>query len=256
MFEWEIRNLICEIGRRTWQRGFVSANDGNFSCRLSENVVLATPTLVSKGFMKPNDLVKIDMEGNQLEGKLKVTSEIKMHLAIYKERQDFKAIVHAHPPHAMAYAITDEPLPMCILPEVEICIGYIPITTYGTPGTQELPETISPFIRNHSVLILSNHGVVTADNDILQAYHKMEMIDQYCKILILAKQIGNYKQLTPEQMKRLYAIKEGEELDDSKAPCDTCKACPGLSSIKTSTLPSIDKDLIEKITKEVLNKLK
>jgi len=256
MYEWQVRELICEIGRRTWQRGFVSANDGNFSYRLSKNVVIATPTLISKGFMKPDDLVKIDMEGNQLEGKLEVTSEIKMHLAIYKERSDFKAVVHVHPPHATAYAITGEPLPMCILPEVEIFIGPIPIAEYGTPGTVELPEMIRPFLRNHSALILSNHGVVTADEDILNAYHKMEMINQYCKILILAKQIGNYKQLTPEQMRRLYAIKEGVELESSKAPCDTCKACPGLGAIRTSMIPSIDKDLIEKITKEVLNKLK
>ena len=255
MYEWEVRNLLCEIGRRIWQRGCVAANDGNFSYRLSENVVLATPTLISKGFMRPEDLVKIDMEGNQLEGKLKVTSEIKMHLTIYKERPDFKAVVHAHPPHATAYAITGEPLPKCILPEVEIVIGTIPITEYGTPGTKELSEAVQPFARNHSVLILSNHGVVTADVDIMKAYYKMEMIEQYCRILILAKQVGNCKQLNPEQMKKLYAIKEKMELKDSKAPCDTCKACPGLSSVRTSTMPSIDKDLIEKITKEVLNKL-
>ena len=251
-----MKELLCEIGRRTWQRGFVSANDGNFSYRLSDKAIIATPTLVSKGFMKPQDLVKLDMDGNLLEGKLKPTSEIKMHLIIYKERPDLKAVIHAHPPNATAYAITGESLPKCILPEIEIFIGEIPVTSYEAPGTMELAQSVQNSIRNHSALILANHGVVTADEDILKAYYKMEMIEQYCKILILAKQVGNYRQLTPEQVRRLYAIKEGKELEESKAPCDTCNACSGLGSVKTTTEANIDKELIEKIAKEVLDNLK
>src|SRR6266404_9857876 len=138
---------ICDIGRRIYNKGFAAGNDGNISFRLSETEVLCTPTMVSKGFMTPDDLCVVDMEANQLSGRRKRTSEIRLHLAIMKERPEVKSVVHCHPPHATAFAVAHEPIPQCVLPEVEVFLGDVPITKYETPGGQEFANTILPFVK-------------------------------------------------------------------------------------------------------------
>ena len=143
---YKIKQEICEIGDRLYKKGFAAANDGNISVRISENQVICTPTLITKGFMKPDDLCIVDMEGNQIDGRRQRTSEVKMHLAIMKERPEIKAVVHCHPPHATAFGVAREPIPQCVLPEVEIFIGEVPITKYAIPGGQEFAETVLPFV--------------------------------------------------------------------------------------------------------------
>ena len=138
---------ICEIGQRVYNKGFAAANDGNISYRLSENEVLCTPTMHSKGFLKPEDICLIDMTGKQLAGIKKRSSEALLHLQIYKERPDVKSVVHCHPPHATAFAIAREPIPQCVLPEVEVFLGDVPISQYETPGGQAFADTIIPLVK-------------------------------------------------------------------------------------------------------------
>ncbi len=142
---YKLKQEMCEIGRRIYNRGFAAANDGNITYRISEKEVLCTPTLICKGFMTPNDICSVDMEGKQLSGKRKRTSEVLLHLAIMKERPEVKSVVHCHPPHATAFAIAREPIPQCVLPEVEVFLGDVPITKYETPGGQVFADTIIPF---------------------------------------------------------------------------------------------------------------
>src|SRR5829696_5235421 len=148
MQEQKLKEQICEIGRRLYNKGFAAANDGNISIRVGENEVLCTPTMVSKGFMKPEDVCKVDMEGKQLAGARKRTSEVLLHLAVYRERPDVKSVVHCHPPYATAFAVAGEPIPKCVLPGVEVFLGEVPIARYETPGTNKFAETITPFLKH------------------------------------------------------------------------------------------------------------
>ena len=195
----QIKDEICEIGRRIYNKGFAAGNDGNISYRLGPNKVLCTPTLMSKGFMKPSDLCIVDMDGNHLQGKRKRSSEILLHLTIMKERPDVNSVVHCHPPHATAFAVAREPIPQAVLPEVEIFLGDVPTTVYETPGTQKFADTVLEVVKHSSVIILANHGVVSFGETIEQAYWWTEILDAYCRILILAKQLGGVHYLTGPQ---------------------------------------------------------
>ena len=189
---------ICEIGQRVYNKGFAAANDGNISYRLSENEVLCTPTMHSKGFLKPEDICLIDMTGKQLAGIKKRSSEALLHLQIYKERPDVKSVVHCHPPHATAFAIAREPIPQCVLPEVEVFLGDVPISQYETPGGQAFADTIIPLVKKTNVVILANHGTVSWGEDVERAYWWTEILDAYCRMLMLAKSIGRVNYLSAE----------------------------------------------------------
>lgn len=216
MTEWELRELLCEIGRRIWMRGYVAANDGNFSCRLDDDRVLTTPTQVSKGFMQPSDLCTVNFAGEQIGGTRRATSEMLMHLHIFRRRPDVRAIIHAHPPHATAFAVVQEPVPKCVLPEVEIALGEIPILKYATPGTQALAESFDPHLKDFTVFLMANHGALTLGRDPLDAYHKMEILDQYCRILLLVHQLGRLNQITSEGMADLFEIKQRLGIPDRR----------------------------------------
>ena len=157
----KLKEQICEIGRRVYQKGFAAANDGNISIRVGENEVLCSPTMICKGYMTPEDICAVDLDGNQIAGKRKRTSEILLHLSIMKARQDVKAVVHCHPPHATAFGVAGEPIPQCVLPEVEVFMGEIPIAPYETPGGQKFADTVLPFLKGTSCIILKNHGTVS-----------------------------------------------------------------------------------------------
>lgn len=225
--EWKIREEMCEIGRRIYNKGFAAANDGNISFRMSEDRVLCTPTRVSKGFMKPDDLCIVDLEGHQISGKKRRSSEILLHLTIMKERPDVRAVVHCHPPHATAFAVAHEPIPKCTMPEFEVFIGEVAIAPYETPGTQTFADTVIPYIRDTDVVILANHGTVTAGSDLTDAYFKTEIIDAYCRILILAKQLGNVNYYSDEKAAELIQIKPKLGIRDVRLErglenCDLC----------------------------------
>ena len=158
MNEWKLREQMCEIGRRVYAKGFAAANDGNISYRLGEDRVLCTPTRVSKGFMKPDDLCIVDMDGKQVSGKRKRSSEILLHLTIMKARPDVRSCVHCHPPHATAFAVAHEPIPKCILPEFEVFLGEVAISPYETPGGQTFADTVLPYVKDTDTILLANHG--------------------------------------------------------------------------------------------------
>jgi L-fuculose-phosphate aldolase len=212
--ERQARELICEIGRRLYAKGFAAANDGNLTVRLSERQVLCTPTMVSKGYMKPGDLCVVDYEGNQLRGKKRRTSEVLLHLAIYKARPDVHGVVHSHPPHATAFAIAHEPIPKCVLPEVEVFLGEAPLTPYETPGTQKFADTVVPYVKDCNTIILANHGAVAFAKDLETAYFNTEIVDAYCRMLILARQLGRVNYFTERQTRELLELKKRLGYDD------------------------------------------
>lgn len=223
--EFKLKEQICEIGRRVYNKGFAAANDGNISFRLNAQEILCTPTMISKGFMKPDDICKVDYEGKQLAGKRKRSSEILLHLAVYKSRPDVNAVVHCHPPHATAFAVAHEPIPKCVLPEVEVFLGEVPISVYETPGDQRFANTILPYVRNCNTIILANHGTVTFGPDLEKAYWNSEIIDAYCNILILAKQIGRINFFSEEKTRELLALKKRLGYDDPRLQTPGCEIC-------------------------------
>ncbi|GIW87055.1 MAG: L-fuculose-phosphate aldolase [Isosphaeraceae bacterium] len=225
--EWKLREEMCEIGRRVYNKGFAAANDGNISYRLDENRVLCTPTRVSKGFMKPDDLCIVDMEGNQISGKRKRSSEILLHLTIMKHRPDVRSCVHCHPPHATAFAVAHEPIPKCTMPEFEVFLGEVAITPYETPGGQKFADTVVPYIKDTDVILLANHGTITAGSDLIDAYFKTEIIDAYCRILLLARQLGSVYYYSDEKAAELLRLKPNLGIRDVRLErglenCDLC----------------------------------
>lgn len=226
MNEFKLKEQICEIGRRLYNRGFAAANDGNITIRLNEREILCTPTMVSKGFMKPDDICKVDYEGKQLAGSRKRTSEVLLHLAVYKERPDINSVVHCHPPHATAFAVAGEPIPKCVLPEVEVFLGIVPLARYETPGGTKFAETILPYVKECNTIILANHGTVTFGPTLENAYFNSEIIDAYCKILILARQLGHVNYLSNKDTRELLEFKKRIGYDDPRFKdgenCDLC----------------------------------
>ncbi|EJO5347844.1 class II aldolase/adducin family protein [Clostridium botulinum] len=204
-----IRMQIVDVGKRLQQRFFVASNDGNISVKLDDNTILITPTGVNKGEVTPDQIIKVDREGKVIEGHMKVTSEIKMHLAIYNKRKDVKAIVHAHPPAATAFAVSKEKLDdPIILPEAVFTLGKIGYCEYGTPSTNEVPKSVEKEITNSKVLLLSNHGALTVGKDVLDAYYIMENLEMVSKVTIYSKIIGNIKTLNQIQVDKLNKVKE------------------------------------------------
>ncbi|MAI72703.1 MAG: aldolase [Rhodopirellula sp.] len=223
----KIKQDMCDIGRRIYNRQFAAANDGNITVRVSENEVLCTPTLQCKGFLKPDDIALIDMTGKQLSGRKKRSSEALLHLEIYRQREDIKSVVHCHPPHATAFAIAREPIPQCILPEVEVFLGDVPITKYETPGGQNFADTIIPFVQRTNIMILANHGTVSYGETVEQAYWWTEILDSYCRMLMLAKQLGNVSFLSGQKSQELLDLKDQWGYKDPRntsdyEDCDIC----------------------------------
>ncbi len=222
-----LKQDICEIGRRLYNKGFAAANDGNITVRVGENEVLCTPTMHSKGFLKPDDIATVDMQGNQTAGRKKRSSEALLHLEIYKQRPDIKSVVHCHPPHATAFAVAREPIPQCVLPEVEVFLGDVPITKYETPGGQAFADTILPFVEKTNVIILANHGTVSFGEDVERAYWWTEILDSYCRILMLSRNLGKVNFFTEEKERELLDLKQKWGFSDPRntseyEDCDIC----------------------------------
>jgi len=203
--EMDIKIEMCEIGKRVYNRGMVAANDGNFSVKLSDNEFLCTPTGVSKGFMTPEYICKVDAEGNVIEANegFKPSSEIKMHMRVYKEREDVKAVVHAHPMYATTFAVCGLPLTEPIMPEAVLSLGTVPLAKYGTPSTMEIPDAVSEYLPYYDAVLLENHGALSYADSLMGAYHKMESLEFYARLLYQAKMLGGPKELTDEQVERL-----------------------------------------------------
>ncbi len=211
---------IIEAGRRVYDRGYVASNDGNISCRIEEDRILTTPTGVSKGFLKLEELCIVDMDGTLVSGQKRPSSEIGMHIFLYRERPDARAVVHAHPPTATGFAVAGIPLTACVLPEVVITLGAIPIAGYGTPGGPEISETIKEYVKDYDGYLLENHGATTICTDVMDAYYKMETMEHFAKILFVSKQLGGYNELNAEQVAKLVAIRDRMGLRGPDPACD------------------------------------
>ncbi|HBM59873.1 MAG TPA: class II aldolase family protein, partial [Citreicella sp.] len=187
----ELREFICEIGRRAYNRGMGAANDGNISVLLDDGTLLCTPTGVSKGFMTPDMICRIDRSGELVEaGAYRPSTEMKMHLCVYDRREDVKAVVHAHPLYATVHAICGKPLTQQIMPESTMFLGEVPLTPYGLPSTTELCDAIIPALDKHDAILLENHGALSYGHDLQSAYFKMEALDYYAKVVYLAAAYG------------------------------------------------------------------
>jgi L-fuculose-phosphate aldolase len=204
-----LRADIVEIGRRLWWRGFVASNDGNISVRIGPDRLLMTPASVSKGFMTPDMMVITDLDGTLVEGApgRKPSSEALMHLVAYQERPDVGAVVHAHPPLSTGFAVAGIPLDRAVLAEVVTTLGSIPIADYGTPSTTELADTVRPFVKAHDGLLLANHGALALGKDLFGAYYKMETIEHFAKISLVARQLGRENLLSREEVVRLQDLR-------------------------------------------------
>ncbi len=258
--EWELKKQIVEIGKRIWTRGYVASNDGNITVLLNENELLTTPTGVSKGFMTTDMIIKCDRNGKVISGSsnYRPSSEVKMHLEVYKERPDIKSVVHAHPPYATSFAVAGIPLDKCVLPEAIIVIGAVPIAPYGLPSTMEIPDKIRPFIKNSDAILLENHGALTFGTDLLNAYHKMETLEHTANIVWKAIQLGNLGVLSQHERDRLMALRGNYNLT---GPVTMCDATPMPSNSQTYSeskqLPKgISEQTIREITEQVMAKLK
>jgi L-fuculose-phosphate aldolase len=251
--EYEIKKEICEIGRRIYVNGFVAANDGNITVKVSDNVFFATPTGVSKGYMTPDMIIKVDGTGKVLDGKMKPSSELKMHLRVYKERPDVCSVVHAHPPTATGFAIAGIPLDKFTMPEAIIYLGTVPLTEYGTPSTDEIPDSLSKYLQNYDAFLLENHGALTVGNTLLNAYFKMETLEFYAKISLVARQLGGEQELTCEQIDKLMQIRESFKVPGKHPGCNKCakRGTPECKQAK-SQAESCDETLVAEITKKVL----
>jgi L-fuculose-phosphate aldolase len=201
--ERQYRDKIVRYGRMLHECGFVAATDGNLSVRLSDNRILSTPTCMSKGAMRTSDLVIVDREGRVVSGKRNVSSEIGMHLLIYRLRPDVKGIVHAHPPTATGFAAAGMPLNQPLVCEVVIGLGSIPLAKYGTPGTPELTDALEPLVPGFDAILMSNHGVVVYGTDLDQAYMKMETVEHFARIALVTHQLGQQRPLGSADLEKL-----------------------------------------------------
>jgi len=202
-----VRGEIVEVGRRLWARGFVASNDGNISVRIGDDRLLATPKGVSKGFMTPDMMVTTDLAGRKVGGDRDASSELKMHLAVYEARPDARAVVHAHPPLATGFAVAGIPLDRAVLAEVITTLGSIPIADYATPSTAELPQEVRKFISAHDGLLLANHGALTLAGDLMAAYYKMETIEHFARISLVARLLGRERLLSRDEVRRLQELR-------------------------------------------------
>ena len=206
----DIREAICDVCHKMWQLGWVAANDGNVSVKLPDGNFLCTPTGISKSFITPEKLVIVNDKLEVVEGApgYKPSSEMKMHMRCYRERPDVGAVVHAHPPTATGYAVAGKSMDEYSMIETVIAIGSIPLTPYGTPSTDEVPEAITPYLPNHDVMLLQNHGALTVGCDLITAYYRMETLELYAKISLTAHLLGGAQEIEKPQIDKLMDLRQ------------------------------------------------
>lgn len=233
----QARSLILDVGRRLYHSGFVASNDGNITCKVGDNAIWATPTGVSKGFMTEEMLVKMDLDGNILEGTYKPSSEIKMHLRVFKENLQVQGVVHAHPLTATAFACAGMSLDEPVLVEGILALGCVPFAHFALPGTTDVPDSIAPYCKNYNAVLLANHGALTWGTSLIQAYYRMETTEYYAKILMMNNFILGKKSLLSQQQiddiigirTRMGVISGGRSTGPEMASNleDVCLSAPG-----------------------------
>ena len=273
--DYEAKKQIIEIGKRMYDKGFVASNDGNISCRVGPNTIWTTPTGVSKGFMTPDMLVKMNFDGKVLMGKLKPSSEVKMHLRVYNENPDVMAVTHAHPPVATSFAIAGISLDRAILPEAVVNLGSVPIAHYATPGSQDVPDSIAPYCNTHNAVLLANHGALSWGKDLTEAYHRLESLEYYATVLMYTGRIiGRANELSCSQVNELIDIREKLGITSGGTPPCSLKETNTTDVVKTdkpltayqasgcsvssagTEKEAMIRELTQKITQQVLESLK
>jgi L-fuculose-phosphate aldolase len=225
--EHALRQEIIRVGRKLWERQYVDGNGGNISVRLGSKYVLCTPTMLSKGDLEPADICLSDLDGNILAGDRSRTSELLLHLEIYKANSRARAVLHCHPPYATAFAVTGTIPPNGLIPEYEVFIGPAAVAPYETPGTQAFAETVLPFVQDHNTILLSNHGIVCWSDTVTHAEWLAEILDTYCKTYLIAKQIGQPLSFIPEsKIREILALKRRLGLPDARMASMTEAASP------------------------------
>jgi L-fuculose-phosphate aldolase len=250
----DLRRQMVEIGRLAYQKGWVAANDGNISVRLGPDRILATPTGVSKGMMAPEDMIVCDLDGNKVEGVRERTSEIMMHMTIYQMRPDVQAIVHAHPPVATGFAVAGRPLNLALLPEVIVGLGCIPLAGYGLPGTPELSEALRPFIPSHDALLMANHGAVCYADELMKAFFRMETLEHFARVTLVAELLGGPRVLPQVEVDKLidsrgrYGVQWSNGIQPGcPIPAEEIPAQEPRLSLTRSELLSIVQDAISRL---------
>jgi len=221
MDEQTARREIVRVGKLMYERSYVVSSDGNVSVRLDDGRVVATPTQTSKGRMTEDGLAVTDLEGRALNDR-RASSELAMHLLIYRERADVRAVCHAHPPHGSAFAVAGLAIDRPILSEVILTLGCVPLAEYGTPSTEELTEAMRPLVRNHNALLMANHGAVAYGADVWQAFDRLETLEHTAKIAILARALGGARDLPPDSIEKLIEVRERAGYLDERARCQAC----------------------------------
>ncbi|MFZ2643609.1 MAG: class II aldolase/adducin family protein [Verrucomicrobiia bacterium] len=259
-----IKEQIVSVSHRLWKREYVDGNGGNVSYRIGPNEVLCTPTMVSKGLMRVEDICMVDLDGNQIAGTAKRTSEIYLHLEAMKAQPKARSCVHAHPPHATAFAITGAEVPRCMIPEMEVLVGTVAKAQYETPGTKAFAETVLPYCKDHNCILLQNHGVLTWNEELEKAYWFMEIVDAYCRTVVIASHLGAaFTQIPSSKIGDLLKIKKTLGLPDERtglkeADYCACEFRPGVvcSNPNESSAAAPDLETVVKIvTEEVMKAL-
>jgi L-fuculose-phosphate aldolase len=268
-----IKDRMCDIGRRMWAKDYTDGNGGNLTVRVGDNLVLCTPTLISKGFMEPADIALIDMDGKQLAGARKRTSEAMTHLAIMKRQPLCKSCCHAHPPHATAFAVARVQPPTCLIPEADIFLGKIALAPYQTPGSPENADTVGEVGKENQCVLMLNHGVITWGKDIEDAYWKMENADAYCKTIWVASQLGGElgEGVGGNKAKEFVRIRKSLGMPDNRDGLKECELCdnsefrpgvvchspanPDAASAAPSADPAVEA-MVQQITTQIMAKMK
>jgi L-fuculose-phosphate aldolase len=231
-----LRAAIVEVGRRLYARSYTASNDGNISVRLGADRLLMTPKSVCKGFMTPDMMCVTDLDGRKLQGDRDPSSEMLMHLEVYRQRPDAQAVVHAHPPIATGFAVAGIPLNRAVLAEVLTTLGSIPIAEYATPSTAELPAAVGKYIKAHDGMLLANHGALTVGADVFGAYYKMETIEHFAKISLVARLLGGENLIAREEVERLQGLRATYGI---KAPAPICADPTALTDLLSGPDPAI-----------------
>ena len=252
--ESELRQQIADFSRLTYERGHLASTDGNLSARMADGNILCTPTIINKGFVRPEDPVVADIEGRLVRGARKASSEIAMHTLIYQLRQDVNAVVHCHPPCATAYAAAGIPLNKALLSEVVLALGCIPLAEYGTPGTPELTDRLKPYVETFDALLMANHGVVTYGASLMDAYNRMDTVEHFAKISIYTRILGQERLLSAEDVEKLRTQRlKYYGLEDGGASAPKDPMCPVTDG--TSGTISISRDELVELIHQVVSGL-
>jgi len=227
--EYELREEILRIGRLMWERGYVAATDGNISARFGSDRLLVTASGYSKGFLTADNILLLDLEGRPAGGYRgrgeRPSSEILMHLEVYRQRPEVQAVIHAHPPLATAFSIAGVSLARCVIPEVIVTLGGIPTTDYATPSTQEVPESIRQAIKHYDAIIMSHHGSLTVGHDLWEAYLRLEKVEHTAQITLAAHQLGHVGTLSPDDVARLAEMRRSRLQSEGRDLCEGCTIC-------------------------------